>query len=140
MSRYLADTNTLVYYLNRVGGEDYRRRFEEVVKDGAVISVITRIEVLAWPGYSGGSSGLKEAEDLLTLFREELLTEPVIQAAIALRRSFRLKVPDAIVAATAQILTLPLISRNTSDFRRIPNLVLLDPFTLSPSHGMDNAG
>lgn len=38
-----------------------------------------------------------------------------------------LKVPDAIVAATAHILSLPLVTRNLADFKRVPDLVLLDP-------------
>ena len=65
MSHCVADTNTIIYYLNKVGGEDYRRRFEKMVIDGIVISTVTRIEVLSWPGYSGNSIGLKDAEDLL---------------------------------------------------------------------------
>ena len=128
MNYCVVDTNTIIYYLNRVGGVDYRRYFDGLVNRGAVISVITRIEVLSWPGYSGNSIALPDAEDLLSTLREEPLTESVIQASITLRRSFRLKVPDAIVAATAQTLALPLITRNTDDFKHIPNLVLLDPF------------
>jgi predicted nucleic acid-binding protein len=128
MNRCVADTNTIIYYLNQVGGDDFRRRFEKMVYDGIVISIISRIEVLGWPGYSSNSIGLKDAEDLLSTLREEPLTESVIQATIALRRSYRLKVPDAIVAATAHILDLPLVSRNTDDFKRVPNLMLLDPF------------
>ena len=128
MSYCVVDTNVVIYYLNRVGGDDYREYFDRIVSRGAVISVITRIEVLSWPGYSGNSIALEDAEDLLSTLREEPLTESVIQASITLRRSYRLKTPDAIVAATAQTLALPLITPNTDDFKRIPNLGLLDPF------------
>ncbi|MGH8510917.1 MAG: PIN domain-containing protein [Gammaproteobacteria bacterium] len=41
-----------------------------------------------------------------------------MQAAIVLRRNYRIKVPDAIVAATAKVLGLPLMTNNTEDFRR----------------------
>ena len=128
MSYCAVDTNVIIYYLNQVGGDDYRKYFDRIVSRGAVISVITRIEVLSWPGYSGNLIALADAEDLLSTLREEPLTELVIQVSITLRRAYRVKVPDAIVAATAQTLALPLITRNTDDFKRIPSLVLLDPF------------
>ncbi|BBL76721.1 hypothetical protein [Methylomagnum ishizawai] len=56
MNACVVDTNAIIYYLNRVGGDDYRRRFEQMVEDGAVISVISRLEVLGWPGYSGDAA------------------------------------------------------------------------------------
>ncbi|CAN5655669.1 MAG: PIN domain-containing protein [Gammaproteobacteria bacterium] len=47
MTRCVVDTNIVVYYLNQVGGDDFRRRFDQIIKKGAFISVITRIEVLS---------------------------------------------------------------------------------------------
>jgi predicted nucleic acid-binding protein len=44
---------------------------------------------------------VRVAEALLSTLREEPLTDPIVQAAIVLRRNYRIKVPDAIVAATA---------------------------------------
>lgn len=127
MTRCVVDTNIVVYYLNQVGGDDFRRRFDEIVEKGAVISVITRIEVLSWPGYADVSPAMAVAEALLSILREEPLTDPIIQAAIVLRRNYRIKVPDAIVAATAKVLDLPLMTNNTEDFRRVAGLKLLDP-------------
>ena len=128
MSRCVIDTNAVVYYLNQVGGEDFRQRFGLWVRDGAVISVVTRIEVLSWPEYSTNLAALIRAEALLSTLYEEPLTEPIVRETILLRQAYRLKVPDALVAATAQILTLPVVTRNIDDFRRIPNLQLIDPF------------
>jgi len=128
MSRCVVDTNTLIYYLNQVGGEDFRHRFDQWVRDGAVISVVTRIEVLSWPGYSTNLAALARAEALLSTLCEEPLTEPIVQETILLRQTYQIKVPDALVAATAQVLNLPLVTRNIDDFRRIPSLRLIDPF------------
>lgn len=71
MTRCVVDTNIVVYYLNQVGGDDFRRRFDEIVEKGAVISVITRIEVLSWPGYADVSPAMAVAEALLSILREE---------------------------------------------------------------------
>ncbi len=48
--------------------------------------------------------------------------------AIKIRRSYRLKLPDAIIAATALYLGLPLITRNVKDFTNILELRLINPF------------
>ena len=66
------------------------------------------------------------AEALLSSLREEPLTDPIVQAAIVLRRNYRIKAPDAIVAATAEVLGLPLMTNNTEDFRRVAQLKLMD--------------
>ena len=40
-----------------------------------------------------------------------------------------IKLPDAIIAATALVYDLTLISRNVSDFKNIEGLKVLNPFT-----------
>jgi toxin FitB len=56
------------------------------------------------------------------------LTQSIIQQTIQLRQIHKIKTPDAIIAATAVIHNLMLITRNTSDFKQIPGLVLVNPF------------
>jgi predicted nucleic acid-binding protein len=41
--------------------------------------------------------------------------------------------PDAIIAASALVANLPLMTRNVDDFRRIEGLALIDPFAGSTS-------
>lgn len=55
---------------------------------------------------------------LLNSVTEQPLTEEIIQSSAHLRRSFRLKLPDAIIAATALYHEVPLITRNVSDFKK----------------------
>ena len=50
------------------------------------------------------------------------LNEPVIQQTIRLRQQHRIKLPDAIIAATALAHGLPLLTRNTSDFSAVTGL------------------
>jgi len=47
---------------------------------------------------------------------------------IEIRRDFKLKLPDAIIAASAIIGDHIVISRNLSDFNKIPKLRVIDPF------------
>lgn len=55
------------------------------------------------------------------------LDEPVIAQTIALRRHYRRKLPDAIIAATALVHDLTLVTRNVADFKAITGLRVLDP-------------
>ena len=44
------------------------------------------------------------------------LDESVAERAVALRRTYRLRLPDAIIWATAQVHDAQLVTRNTKDF------------------------
>lgn len=90
------------------------------------ISVITRMELLAWPGASKKQSFiLNEFVDAAQVFN---LEEPVILKAIEIRKATKTKLPDAIIAATAQVHKLTLITRNTKDFEKIKDLEMIDSY------------
>ena len=53
----------------------------------------------------------------------------IADMAISIRRKQKIKLPDAVIAATALEYGYTLISRNDADFRNIPGLLYLNPFT-----------
>ena len=55
------------------------------------------------------------------------LNDSIVNQTIAIRKMHKIKTPDAIIAATALNLDLTLVSRNKSDFDKIPNLKLINP-------------
>jgi predicted nucleic acid-binding protein len=63
--------------------------------------------------------------------REYSLTSKVAELCISIRQKYRVKLPDAIIAATALYLSLPLMTRNVKDFSLIPDLKLINPFEVS---------
>lgn len=125
------DTNILIYHLTDCLGDVGEIWLEKVFDTGAYISVITRIEILGWSKHTAES--LNEAAELLTKVQELSLNEEIIKTCIQLRQTTALKLPDAIIAATALHLGRPLMTRNIKDFQAVPNLVLVDPF--SPAAG-----
>lgn len=125
----LLDTNVLIYHMNNQGGEALFSNIKAAVKAGAGISVITRIEVLGWRGQTEKTAA--EAAVLLELFKEYALSEPIVQRCIHLRQQHSIKLPDAVIAATALTWDLPIMTRNTADFLKIPGLRLADPFEVS---------
>jgi predicted nucleic acid-binding protein len=58
-----------------------------------------------------------------------VLTPDVVSQCITIRRSRKIKTPDAIIAATALIHNLTLISSD-GGFKNIPNLKIIDPLLL----------
>ena len=55
-------------------------------------------------------------------------TSEIAERTISIRKSLRIKVPDAIIAATALEYSLQLVSRNEEDFAQIQDLKLVNPF------------
>jgi predicted nucleic acid-binding protein len=118
---YLIDTNAISDYLGGslpISGLDF---MDEIMDNSPAISVVNRIELL---GQNRPElSKFKIAVEGYFVFE---LTEEIILKTIALRKSRSIKVPDAIIAATALVNDLTIITHNTSDFKNIPSLKLLD--------------
>lgn len=85
------------------------------------VSVISRIEVL---GHVSATQNLYDFLDLATTFP---LSEDVADQAIAIRKVKKIKLPDAIIAATALVHSFVIITRNTNDFKNIEGLEYLNP-------------
>lgn len=122
----LIDTNLLVYALAGSADAEVLARIDSAIADQAHFSVITRMELLGWNGHTPDSRRATEA--LLSQLTEIGVTPAIVEAVIAIRSSTTIKLPDAIIAASALVKHLPLLTRNTDDFKRIANLVVTDPF------------
>ena len=92
----------------------------------AACASVTRVEAL---GFTGISSGEDEA---IREFLGEVLSYPlddeVVESAVRLRQQKRMKLGDAIIAATALEYGVPLVTRNVDDFKHLPGLQIINPF------------
>ncbi len=92
IARYLLDTNAIIYLVNG--------RLASPLPDGKYsISVITEIELLSFPGLPEEEE--QRIRDLLLVLDRVQLSDTVRDLTIRLRRKNRLKLPDAIIAASA---------------------------------------
>ena len=103
-------------------------QFEQALVEGAAVSVITTIEVLGWRGHDAASR--TSAESLLQCMAEIPLSASVVQQTITLRSECSIKLPDAVIAATALTNGLKLMTRNLADFVRVAGLTVVNPFVL----------
>ena len=74
------------------------------------------------------------ASQLLSGFVNDLvvigLSDEIVEQTIEIRKELKAKTPDAIIAATALVNQLILISRNTKDFDKIEGLEVLNPYDI----------
>ena len=123
--KLLFDTNIFIYHFNNQLTESGTALLREGIAGNGAYSVITRIEVL---GYRQSESAESQAKQLLSKLVELPLTSEIAERTIAIRKNLRIKIPDAIIAATALEYSLQLVSRNEEDFSQIQDLKLVNPF------------
>lgn len=104
----LLDTNILIDFLRGVSAaHDELQRYRE-----KSISIITWMEVLA-----GAPEGHEKAtRQFLKGFNVIHLDEEIAARAVSIRQQHRVKLPDAVIWATAEVEKLLLVTRNTKDF------------------------
>ena len=113
---FLADTNVLIYAF------EGHAAVAGLTRCAIAVSVVSEIELL------GGKWMLPHEAVVIRNFLNDCTIIPLIseikEITIFLKQTYPLKVPDAIVAATALHFGLPLITADT-DFRKIKELNLV---------------
>lgn len=123
--QYIIDSNVVIDYL---GNKLPPNGTAFINKLMPVISIISRIEILGW--YRASSEQIAKLSPFINNAFIYPLDEPIILKTILLRQQFKIKTPDAIIASTALVYTLSLLSHNNKDFKGIPGLTVIDPYTL----------
>jgi len=118
--RYLIDTNVVIDFLvNRLSPKG-RKLVAHCIDDDPCISVISKIELLGFRLVS------TEIKDFVKSSLVIGLTDEIIDQTISLRKTYKIQLPDAVIASTAIVLGLTVLTRNFSDFKRIKDLNVLD--------------
>ena len=113
MSGKLLDTNILIYLSKK------QLAFDKVASPGdrLVISVITYMEVLGYPFSNETEKHI--VEELCQYFPVIELDKKIVEKVIQIKQQNKIKLPDAIILATALVNKLDLITANVSDFSKI---------------------
>ena len=102
---------------------------KEILQTESNISIISKIELLSW------NSPEPTSHHSLTTFLKNSFIYPLDddvanKTALLRRTNKKTKIPDTIIAATALIHDLSLVTHNLSDFTAIKDLKIVDPFKL----------
>ena len=122
--KYLIDTNVLIdAQMGRLTKKGLLF-LAKVMNDNFIISFITLIEFLGYKHITESS------EKFISLAEVVNIDSFIIYSCIALRKNHRIKIPDAIIAATAMTRNLILITNNEKDFEGIHQLTIINPYSL----------
>ena len=122
--KYLIDTNVLIdAQMGRLSksGMDF---LAKVINENFIVSFITLIEYLGYKGIT------KSSQEFISLAEVIEIDKFIIQNCIDLRKNYKIKTPDAIIAATALARNLILITNNEKDFVMIEKLTVINLHSL----------
>ena len=120
-TNYLLDSNFIIdLSKNKVDA----LTFLPNLTNNIAVSVISYMEVL---GYDFKEpKELDMINELLNSMDVVYLTENIVNDVISIKRKNKIKLPDAIIAATATINDYVLVTANIDDFKKISGLTLLN--------------
>ena len=119
--RFLIDTNVVIDFSHGIFSEKSQNFVAKILNKEPIISAITQIELL------GFSVVPPQIESFVRYTSIIGMNNSVIEKTIEIRKHYRIKLPDAIIAATALVNNLTLLIRNVADFSNIENLKVVNP-------------
>ncbi|MDA3818429.1 MAG: type II toxin-antitoxin system VapC family toxin [Prolixibacteraceae bacterium] len=127
-TNYLIDTNVAIDYIGETLPEKALNELDSFFDKKFYISIINKIELL-------GFKDIKDEEEqnfckLINASTILNLTDDIVTKTIEIRKHYKIKLPDAIISATALTHNLIIITRNTKDFEKIEGIEILNPYYL----------
>jgi hypothetical protein len=101
-----------------------------IAEQAPAVSAVSYVEVLGYHQLDDEERQYLEA--FFRLAQVLPLSQAVLDQAVTLRQQRKLSLGDALVAGTALVHDLTLVTRNVEDFQWIQGLLLLNPFDIAP--------
>ena len=125
---YILDTNTVIDYIGNKLPDAALLAIDSIINQKFYTSIIVKIEVL---GFNGNIDEMQKLKDFLFLADTFYVDEIIAEKTIELRKNFRkLKLGDALIAATAIVHDCGVITRNTKDFIDVGVKEVLNPYDM----------
>ena len=119
----LLDSNILIY----AAQPEHAFLDEWLEAPDTTLSAISITEILGYEGITSDDEELFEA--MFAQLIMQPVSETILRRAAGLRRVRKIKLGDAIIAATALETDRQLVTRNEQDFRGIQGLRVMNPFS-----------
>jgi len=119
---YLIDTNVVINYLSKRFSDDKLHFLDDIVNSVPNISVITKIEILS---FDSGPENLKILRGFIADSNVMNLSDDIVEKCIIMRKEKKIKLPDAIIAATALVSNMTLLTCD-KDFALIENSLIMN--------------
>lgn len=115
-NKYLLDTNIVIYFFNKITDDE---SLIEILRSSFNISIITKIEFLSWQKLFDDEELRHKAIEFISNATVYDLDEVVSNQTIANRQQYKIKTPDAIIGATAQVHGFEIVTNNVDDFKKL---------------------
>ena len=122
MPGYLLDTNSVIYFFN---GEENISKLVEKAEDQVYISFITKIEMLCFE--IEDEDVKREIGEFLEEIEVITIDDAIISQTIEYRKNVKMKVPDAIICATAKVRGLAFVTADKSLTRKLKGIEIISP-------------
>jgi predicted nucleic acid-binding protein len=123
--KYLIDTSAVIKYLNQTFSKKAIQFMDSIIDEESSISFISEIELQVWnPKIEADLDIYKQFVEAADIFE---INKQIIEQTITTRKKYKIKIADAIIAATASVNDLTLIADNDKDFEKVEGLKYLNP-------------
>ncbi len=119
----LLDSNAIIYSIK----PEFDGLRQLITKYNPAISAISYVEVLGYHKLNAA-----DKEDFVEFFEASRIisvSQSILEQAVALRQQRRMSLGDSIIAATALLNGLTLVTANIADFGWIEKIKLMNPLT-----------
>jgi predicted nucleic acid-binding protein len=123
-TRYLLDTNVIIDFMGNRFSVTAQKTLSAIIDTEINLSVINKIELL---GFSKVGRDIIDFVNYANIFP---LDDHTVNKTIEIRSLYKIKLPDAIIAATALVNNFTLVSNNIKDFTRIPDIFLINIYSI----------
>jgi predicted nucleic acid-binding protein len=128
MEQFIIDTNVISHYFSGRIPVNALTFIDSVIDAVPNLSLISKIELLSWKTEDNIEEKIKHFIDDSNVFD---VTDSIVARCIELRRNYKIKTPDALIAATALVLECTLITNNFKDFQNIKGLKIINPMNIN---------
>lgn len=121
-SKYLIDTDVIIKYLNETLSVPAISFINNIIDNECDISFINKIELLVWK--TNNNTDLQILREFIEGITVHYVNHEIIEKTILIRKTTNIKIPDAVIAATALVYGFTLLSANDKDFLKVKKLGL----------------
>lgn len=118
----LLDSNIIIYSAQA----EHNKLRELIAEYAPAVSALSYLEVLGYHQLT--KDQIQYFEEFFQIAEVLPISQDVLNQAVILRQQKKMTLGDAIIASTALVYGLILITRNTDDFRWVTQLRLWNPF------------
>ncbi|MCL2101482.1 MAG: type II toxin-antitoxin system VapC family toxin [Fibromonadales bacterium] len=120
---FLIDTNVIIDILKPSTPSSVKSKLADIP---LVISAVTYMETLGWPDAT--EQQLSPIKKFMNSAKILFIDKSIMETTVKIRQKKKVGLGDSIIAATAQVHNLALITRNVDDFKNIENLKIWNPW------------